>query len=214
MDAPPARVLIAEDHALVREGLKLLLSLNPALQIAGDTGNGQDVLPLVGALQPDLVLLDLDLPQRHGAEIAMAIKRDHPGVKVLILTGNLHPAEVRRALTAGADGYVVKHENSHELQRAIPLVLAGQCFISRAVAEAVEDNTAPINTPTPRELEILTWFAQGKSSKEVASILGLSVNTVRTHRQNLMEKLGLHNAAELTAWAIRHQIHPAAQSLL
>jgi DNA-binding NarL/FixJ family response regulator len=201
---PPVKVLIAEDHALVREGLKMLLSLNPALLVVGDTGDGTAVRHMAEELQPDLVLLDLDLPQCHGTEVTTILKQQFPQIKVLILTGSLHPASVCSALAAGADGYVVKHENSDELLRAIPAVLAGQCFISQAVADAVDDSATPAAVLTPREQEILTLLARGKSNQEVADWLSLSVHTVRTHRQNILEKLDLHNAAEMTAWAIRH----------
>ncbi len=207
---PPVKVLIAEDHALVREGLKMLLSLDPTLLVVGDTGDGLAVLHMAEALQPDLVLLDLDLPQCHGAEVATILKQRFPRIKVLILTGSMHPASVRGALAAGADGYVVKYENSDELLRAIPAVLAGQCFISPVVAEAVDDGATTLAVLTTREQEILTLLARGKSNQEVADVLALSVHTVRTHRQNILEKLDLHNAAEMTAWAIRHI--PAASS--
>ena len=201
---PPVSVLIAEDHALVREGQKLLLSLNPALQILGDTGNGADVLALVSRLRPDLLLLDLDLPNGHGADIAREVKNGFPATKILILTGILEPAAIRRALAAGADGYVVKHENSEELQRAIPAVISGQCYISPAVAELVDTGVPPPAGLTPRQLDIIAHLVRGKSSQQIAATLALSVHTVRTHRQNIMEKLGLHNTAELTAWAMRN----------
>lgn len=198
------KVLIAEDHTLIREAMRLLLSLNPTLQVVGETGNGADVLSMATTLQPDLVLLDLDLPQRHGDVVAAELKQTFPHIKVLVLTGSLNPASVRSALAAGADGYVVKHENSEELLRAIPAVLSGRCFISRAVAAAVGNNIAPLPELTARELEIITLLARGKSSQDAADILDLSVNTIRTHRQNIMNKLDLHNAAEMTAWAIRN----------
>jgi DNA-binding NarL/FixJ family response regulator len=198
------KVLIAEDHTLIREGMRLLLSLNPVLQVVGETGNGADVLSMATTLQPDLVLLDLDLPQRHGDVVAAELKQTFPNIKVLVLTGSLNPTSVRSALAAGADGYVVKHENSEELLRAIPAVLSGRCFISQAVAAAVGDSRLPLPELTTRELEVISYLAQGKSSQDVADILNLSVNTIRTHRQNIMSKLDLHNAAEMTVWAIRN----------
>jgi DNA-binding NarL/FixJ family response regulator len=201
---PHVSVLIAEDHALVREGLKLLLSLNPSLQILGDTGNGADVLALVSRLRPDLLLLDLDLPNGHGADIAREVKNGFPATKILILTGILEPVAIRRALAAGADGYVVKHENSEELQRAIPAVISGQCYISPAVVELAGTGALPPAGLTPRQLEIIAHLVRGRSSQQIAATLALSVHTVRTHRQNIMERLGLHNTAELTVWAMRN----------
>lgn len=201
---PPVTVLIAEDHALVREGLKMLLSLNPALRITGDTGNGADVPELVAQLRPDLLLLDLDLPNGHGADIAREVKNSFPETKILILTGILNPAAIRRALAAGADGYVVKHEDSEELQRAIPAVIGGLCYVSPAVAEVANTGIPLPAGLTPRQLEIIAHLVQGRSSQDIAAMLALSVHTVRTHRQNIMEKLDLHNTAELTAWAMRH----------
>lgn len=200
----PVKVLIIEDHVLVREGLKMLLSLNPSLLVVGDTGDGTEIRRMAKNLQPDLVLLDLDLPQCHGTEVATILKQQFPQIKVLILTGSLQPASVRSALAAGADGYVVKHGNSDELLRAIPAVLDGQCFISPALAEVVDDGATSLALLTSREQEILTLLARGKSNQDVADLLALSVHTVRTHRQNILEKLDLHNAAEMTAWAIRH----------
>lgn len=200
--AADVRVLIVEDHTLVREGLKMMLALAPGYDVVGDTGDGAQAVSLVESLRPDLVLLDLDLRQSHGADIAAHIKQAFPDTKVLILTGSLQEASVRRALAAGADGYVVKHENSEELLHAIPEVLTGKCFISPVVAQAISNGVAP--GLSPRETEILMYIAQGKSNQDIAEALFLSVHTVRTHRQKIMEKLDLHNVAEMTAWAIRH----------
>lgn len=198
------RILIVEDHMLVREGLKVLLGLHPGYAVVGDTGDGMEAEGLAESLRPDLVLLDLDLANCHGADIALRLKRAQPELKVLVLTGSLRQDSVRRALAAGADGYVVKHENSEELLRAMPAVLAGKCFISTAVAEAAGNGVAVPGILTSREREIIAHIAHGKSNQEIADLFGLSVHTVRTHRQKLMEKLDLHNAAEMTAWAIRH----------
>ncbi|MFO0523739.1 MAG: response regulator [bacterium] len=200
----PATVLIAEDHTLVREGLRMLLSLDPAIEVTGDTGNGADVLALVERLRPDLLLLDLDLPNGHGVDIAREVKNGFPETRILILTGILDPTAIRRALAAGADGYVVKHENSEELQRAIPAVISGQCYISPAVAEVVDTGAPPPAGLTPRQLEIIAHLVRGRSSQQIAATLALSAHTVRTHRQNIMEKLDLHNTAELTVWGIRN----------
>ena len=201
---PPATVLIAEDHTLVREGLKMLLSLDPALEVTGDTGNGAHVLALVERLRPDLLLLDLDLPNGHGVDIAREVKNGFPDTRILILTGSLNPAAIRRALAAGADGYVVKHEDSQELQRAIPAVLRGLCYISPAVAEVANTVKPTSSGLTPRQLEIIAHLVQGRSSQDIAAMLSLSVHTVRTHRQNIMERLDVHNTAELTVWAMRN----------
>ncbi len=205
----PTRVLIVEDHTLVREGLCMLIANQSFLAVVGETGDGVEAESLVSTTYPDLVLLDLDLPGRHGIDIMTHIKRDFSHVKVLILTGSQSQHNIQEGLAAGADGYVVKHEGSSELLRAIDSVLAGECFVSPRVAAMTNSGpelTERAKTLTARELEIVAYLAYGKSNKNIADILSLSTHTVRTHRQNIMDKLDLHNAAQLVAWAIRRLI--------
>ena len=205
-------IVIAEDHALVRDGLKMLLSTEPGLEVVAETGDGAAVEALVRKLNPDLLVLDLDLPGRNGVDIAAALKADPAvSIKVLVLTGNLKPQSVERALAAGANGYVLKNEDSEELLRAVRAVLAGREYVSKSIAGAFRADRTEAGHKggvaaqvTPREREILSLIARGYSNNDIAELLGISVLTVRTHRQKLMEKLELHNAAEITAYAVKH----------
>ena len=201
---PHTTIVIADDHVLVREGLKMLLSAEPDLQVVADTGDGAAVEALVRALAPTLLVLDLELPGKSGIEIAAAIKADASlACKVLVLTGNLKAETVARALAAGADGYVVKSEDAAELLSAVRTVLAGQIYVSKQIAGAFAAGRAAATQITPREREVLSLVARGYANHDIASLLGISVLTVRTHRQRLMEKLGLRNAAEITACAVK-----------
>ncbi len=206
---PPTTIVIADDHVLVREGLKMLLSVEPDLQVVAEAGNGAAVEAMVRELSPTLLLLDLELPGKSGIEVAAAIKADASlFCKVLVLTGNLKTETVSRALAAGADGYVVKSEDAAELLTAVRTVLAGQVYVSKQIAGAFaagagRPGAAVAATITPREREVLSLVARGYGNNDIASLLDISVLTVRTHRQRLMEKLGLRNAAEITAYAVK-----------
>ncbi|MFJ9532009.1 response regulator [Herbaspirillum sp. NPDC101396] len=200
-------IVLAEDHAIIRDGLKLLISTRPNLSVVADTGDGGDVERLLREHQPDLLLLDLDLPGLHGLELTRRIKTSTPAVRVLILTGSPGPASVRAAFEAGADGYVLKHENADELLHAISLVLSGIVYLSKGLNGMADLPSSPAPAPiTAREQEILALIAHGASSSDIADRLHLSVLTVRKHRQNLMGKLSLHNVAEVTAYALRSNL--------
>lgn len=204
------RIVLAEDHALMRDGLKMLLSTEPGFEVVAETGDGAAVEALVGSLKPQLVLLDLGLPNVHGVDIAEAIKIEFgASIKVLVLTGDLQPQSVQQALAAGADGYVHKSEDSSELLRAVHAVLAGRQYVSSHIAAAFKPQPSRHSPDigqlqaTPREREIMSLVARGLSNREIAVQLVISVLTVRTHRQNLMEKFSLRNAAEITAYAVQ-----------
>lgn len=205
-------IMIAEDHALVREGLKMLFSLEPGFAVVAETGDGNAVEAMVRDKAPQLLVLDLDLPGRQGVEIAAALKADATAtVKVLVLTGNLKPESVGRALAAGANGYVLKSEDTDELLVAVRAVLEGREYVSKSIAAAFRADAAHKEEPapalTPREREILSLIARGLSNNDIAELLAISVLTVRTHRQKLMEKLALRNGAEITAWAVKHGLY-------
>ena len=207
---PPTTIVIADDHVLVREGLKMLLGAEPDLEVVADTGDGAAVEALVRRLSPTLLVLDLELPGMSGIEVAAAIKADASlACKVLVLTGSLKTETVSRALATGADGYVVKSEDAAELLRGVRTVLAGQTYVSKQIAGAFAAGVAAdAGRPdgvqiTPREKQVLSLVARGYGNADIAGLLDISVLTVRTHRQRLMEKLGLRNAAEITAYAVK-----------
>lgn len=198
------RIVLAEDHAIIRDGMKLLLMTRSHWHVVGETGDGRMVGQIVRDTNADLLLLDLDLPGCPGIELARQIKAQSPQTSILVVTGNQSTAAVRSAMTAGVDGYLLKHEHGDELLHAISLVLSGIRYVSKALAHALEiadGDAAP--AITVREKEILVLIANGHSSQDIAEKLNLSVLTVRKHRQNLMSKLSLHNVAEVTAYAIR-----------
>jgi DNA-binding NarL/FixJ family response regulator len=205
------RILIVDDHTLLRAGLRALLAQDPALEIIGESGNGRDAIRAVGQLSPHLVLMDLTMPGMNGIEAITEIKRRYPEVRVLVMT--LHKTEefIHASLQAGADGYILKDATHDEFQVAIRSVLQGKTYLSMDVSGKVvsgylgggkSTGTGVFSTLTHREREILKLVAEGKSNKEMAEFLCLSVKTVEKHRSNLMTKLDVHNAAGLTAYAI------------
>jgi DNA-binding NarL/FixJ family response regulator len=207
------RILIAEDHALVRAGIKALLSQDPEFEIVGEADNGRDAVRAVGELKPHVVLMDLTMPGMNGMEAILDIKRRYPDVRVLVLT--LHKTEefVLASLRAGADGYILKEATPAELRAAVRTVAGGKTYLSQDVLGKVvsEDSgrgsALPTNgvwdTLTQREREVLKLVAEGKSNKAIAEFLFLSAKTVEKHRATLMAKLGMRNAAALTAYAIQ-----------
>ena len=202
------KILLAEDHPLLRHGLKYLLSQEDDLDIIAETGDGAAVEALIGAHQPDLLLLDLELPGRNGIDIARSVKATFETVKILILTGDGRPDSVRRALAAGADGYLLKADEHSAILPAVREVLAGRAYISKGIAAGFERAralSAAAGAPavTVREHEVLQLIAEGLPNQDVADRLFISVDTVRTHRRNVMEKLDLYNAAEITAYVIQ-----------
>jgi DNA-binding NarL/FixJ family response regulator len=204
---PATRIVLAEDHVLVREGLKMLLSTQPGLAVVAETGDGRAVEALVRDSNAQLLVLDLGLPGLHGVEVAAAVKSAFGAtVKVLVLTGDLSASSVRNALAAGADGYVHKSEDTGELLDALLAVVAGRQYVSKRIAEVFWPEHAGAAAPvvaTPREQEIMSLVARGLANREIADLLAISLTTVRTHRQNFMEKFALRNAAEITAYAVQ-----------
>jgi DNA-binding NarL/FixJ family response regulator len=204
--APPVRVLLADDHRMVREGMKLLISLDERFQVVGEAGDGESAVRLTLELAPDVLVLDYVLPGFDGAEVLRRVHGRLPNLRVLIVTGSLQPGSVRTALACGADAYVLKQSGSDELLGALNAVCDGVPYVSPAIAGAFQptpgasDEAAAL---TPREGQIVSLIAAGLGNREIALRLGISLPTARKHRENLMRKLDLHNAAELTAFAIR-----------
>jgi DNA-binding NarL/FixJ family response regulator len=211
---PRTRIILVEDHAILREGLKALIEIESDFDIVGDFCRVEDSLNGIRDLQPDLVVTDLALPGRSGIELLAEIRRLSPKTKKLVLTAHESEEYIRAALNAGADGYVLKDANSAELMLAIRTVSLGQQYLCKAIASKIlsgylsgdQRQSSPTVTQsiTEREREVLTRIALGNSNKLIARELGVSPKTVEKHRSNLMRKLQLHNAAAITMFAIRN----------
>lgn len=206
------RILIVEDHTLLRAGLRALLLQDPNIEIVGEADNGREAVQAVGLLAPHLVLMDLSMPGMNGIEAIMDIKRRYPGTRVLVLTIHKTDEYIHESLRAGADGYILKDATHDELRIAVRSVLNGKIYLSPDISSKVVNGylgtgNAPIgvnpwDTLTHREREVLKLVAEGHPNKYIADYYCLSVKTVEKHRSNLMKKLDLHNAAMLTAYAI------------
>jgi len=205
-------VLIAEDHTLIREGLRSLLSSHPDLEVIGEAADGREAVQQAEKLSPALVLMDLSMPRVGGIEAIREIKKKWPKMKVLALTVNDSEEYVLAALRAGAEGYILKNSTRDELVQAIQNVLAGKRVLSPSISEKViegylagkkdESIITPWDTLTTREREVLKMIGEGNKSKEIADYLCISLHTVEKHRSNLMEKLNLHSVSALVSYAI------------
>ncbi|MEW5769759.1 MAG: response regulator transcription factor [Pseudomonadota bacterium] len=195
-------ILIADDHALVREGMRMLLAREAGFELVGEASDGGEAVQLAKAMRPQVLVLDLGLPVIDGIEVARTLRREECRCRILALTARTDPASVRAALAQGMDGYVPKSGDSRELIEAIRLLAQGRPYISPSIAHVLEPEAGQMpESITPREREILVCVAEGLSSKEIASRLGISVLTVQKHRENLGRKLGTRNAAEMAAFA-------------
>lgn len=198
------RLLIADDHPLVREAIKTRLSVEDDLTVVGEASDGRRAVELGKALVPDLVVLDLHMPGLSGHELVRAMCDAAPASRILVLTGSLERRAVRGVLAAGADGYVLKEDETEEFVSALRRVARGELYVSARIAAAFEPaDRRSEDELTPREIETLREVARGRGSEQIAAALGISVGTARKHRENMMRKLGLHNAAEVTAYAIK-----------
>ena len=213
----PARVsvFIAEDYAIIREGLRALLSQAPNIEVVGETDNGRDAVHRVGSLKPALILMDLSMPGMNGMEAIREIKQRYPEIRIIVLTVHKTEEYIRVALQAGASGYVLKDATHAELLIAIRSVMAGKTYLSPDISENIVSgylSGGAINTKTPwemlthRERVVLKLIAEGRQNKSIADYLGISVKTVEKHRSNLMRKLDLHNTAAITAFAIDREL--------
>jgi DNA-binding NarL/FixJ family response regulator len=208
------RIVLVDDHDLVREGIRAILERDPAFEIVGEAGDGQEAIRLVGQLQPDVVLMDINLPGLGGLEAAEAIVADCPGVKILVLTQFENREYVRRAIRVGAHGYLVKSSLSSQLKDAIHSVHRGERYLHPAAAAELVDLVATgrsleeddYDRLTRREKQVFKLLAEGKTSREIAKYLSISLKTAMTHRTHLMGKLELHSRAELIRYAIRKSI--------
>lgn len=209
----PARILLADDHELVREGLRRVLARRDDWEICGEAGNGSEALELTRKLQPDLAIVDFAMPEMNGLEVARQILAESSDTEVLLLTMHESDGLVREALAAGVRGFVLKSDAGRELVHAVETLLQHKPAFTGKVAQMVLTgylNPAEIESGsaqdrlTRREREVVQLLAEGKSSKEAADVLGISVNTAETHRSNVMRKLNLHSVADLVRYAIRN----------
>lgn len=206
-------ILLADDHVIMRSGLRALLQQQPDFQVVGEASDGREAVALSESLRPDVVVMDLTMPNLNGTEAARQITSKHSDISVVILSMHSDESYVLRALKAGARGYLLKEAAEADLISAIRAVKQGKAFFSPAVSKLlVQDYIRQLQDKdvedtyellTHRERELLQLLAEGKSNKDVANLLNLSVYTVETHRGNIMEKLGLHSVPELILYAVR-----------
>jgi two-component system response regulator NreC len=210
------RVFLADDHLLLREGIRSLLSKVPDIEVIGEAGDGKEAVEKVEQLLPDVVLMDITMPELGGLEATQRIKQKNPQVKVLILTIHETSQYLAGMLNVGASGYVVKTTASGELTSAIRAVHHGDIYLYPSIARMlvedylhkvkVGDQKSSYEGLTPREREILKYIAEDRKNKEIADLLGISIRTVQAHRTNLMDKLGARDRTELVKYAIRKGI--------
>jgi len=197
-------VLLVDDHSLVRRGFRRILEDEPDIEVTGEAGDGAEAVRLAKELQPNVVVMDCAMPNMNGLQATRRILEQQPQTRVLMLS--MHPEEtlVRQALDAGARGYVLKNAVDLELGAAIRRVMAGETVLDSQLSRPAVLKGDRNDHLTPRELEILQMIVDGKSNKEIASVLDLSANTVAVHRANIMDALGIHKTAELVVYAIRN----------
>lgn len=208
---PPMRVLLAEDHLLVRAGIRALLSAFSDVEVVGEVTSGIEAVEAVGTLAPDVILLDISMHGMNGLEAARRIASDHPATRVIMVSMHASEDYVARSLRAGAQGYLTKASAAQELERALRAVMAGEQYIdshiSRAALEAymrrLGDDDTERDVLTARQREILQLIAESLGTKEIAYRLGVSTKTVETHRKQLMDRLNIHDVAGLVRYAIR-----------
>ncbi|NOZ03993.1 MAG: response regulator transcription factor [FCB group bacterium] len=213
----PISVLIADDHTIVRDGLRLLISTEPDLLVVAETNNGKDAVRLTRELLPDIALLDVAMPKLNGVEAARLIHLSNPEIRVIILSMHSDDEYVIEAIKAGISGYIVKQSAASELIKAVRVVHAGKAYFSPGISKTLVNMVRSASRPgkhesqstgllSPREKEILLFISNGYTSKEIAAELYLSVRTIEKHRQNIMNKLDIHDVAGLTRYALEKKI--------
>ena len=207
------RILVADDHELIRQGIQGVLRERKGWKVIGEARDGEEAVAMVRKVRPDVLIMDITMPTLDGLEATRKILRNAPDTKILILTMHESSQMVRRILEAGARGYVLKSDLAEQLVKAISDVSQGKLFLTQKVADIVllgflnakkdfGGITGRDITPTPRELEVIRLLAEGKSNKEIGSVLGITVRTVETYRAKIMSKLGVHSIAELIRYAL------------
>jgi two-component system response regulator NreC len=203
----PIRIILADDHVLVRQGLKSLLE-REKFQVMAEASDGQDAVRLIESHHPDIAILDISMPTLNGIDAARGLSRSSPKTRVILLTQHEEEQYIHEALEAGVKGYVLKNQVANDLIQAIRQVCRGEFYlspgISRAVMEAYRNKSErPADPLTVRERQVLQLIAEGKSTKDTASVLGISVKTAESHRMRLMQKLNIHETASLVRYAVR-----------
>jgi two-component system response regulator NreC len=217
------RIVIAEDHTILREGLRALLASDPEFDVVGEAEDGLDAIKSAKSLTPDVVIMDLSMPKMNGVAAIKEIKRVTPNTKIVVLTVHKNEEYILAAFQAGSDGYVLKYAGHEELVSAIRTVLKGQPYLSPAVSAVVLEayldgqkglsSQSPFRALTTRETEVLKLIAEDYKNRQIADLLGISVKTVERHRANLMKKLDLHSGASLTAFALENGLICSEQRL-
>jgi DNA-binding NarL/FixJ family response regulator len=210
------RILLADDHGVVRQGLRAVLARDASFEVIGESGDGREAVRLAEALQPHVVIMDISMPELNGLEASKQIIKANPRTQIIILSMHSDETYLIRALQAGVKGYLLKESAEEDLIRAVRMVAQGKPFFSPAVTSALladymrdmqqRNLQDSYDLLTEREKEVLQLLAEGKSNTETATVLNLSPSTVETHRTNLMQKLGLHNTAEIVLYAVRKKI--------
>lgn len=208
----PIRILIADDHALLRAGVRTLLLAIPGIEVVAEANDGREAVELVAALQPDLLLMDIAMPNMNGLAAAERVTTSFPEIRVIILSMHANEELVGQAIRAGASGYLLKNADSAELEFAIKAVIGGETYLTPAVSKQMMSNYRQLltgnqptrSTPlTSRQTEILQLIAEGHSTKEISGALKISVKTVETHRSQLMDRLDIHDIPGLVRYALR-----------
>ncbi|MDQ6664893.1 MAG: response regulator transcription factor [Acidobacteriota bacterium] len=205
------RVLLADDHPVVRQGFRLILSHEPDMEIVGEAGNGREALALCEELKPDVVVMDVAMPELNGIEATRRLAVSLPKTRVLALSMHKDGVYVREILRAGARGYLLKDSIDRDLLAAVRAVAKGEGYLSPAISDAVLNDyrrnaSNPLDLLTSREREVLQMIAEGGTNKEIANKLNLSVYTIDAHRGRVMEKLNVHSSSELVRFAVRHGV--------
>jgi two-component system, NarL family, response regulator NreC len=210
------RVLLADDHGIVRTGLRFVLESEPGMAVVAEASNGREAVALCEQLKPEVAIVDVAMPQLNGIEAVSLIGKASPKTQSLILSMHTDETYILRAISAGAKGYILKDAVEDEILPAVRAVLNGKSYFSPSIAKTLREDYIrylrqrglqdSYDLLTDREKEVLQLLAEGRSNKEVANVLGLSVTTVETHRTNLMQKLGLHSTAEIVLYAVRKRI--------
>ena len=208
MAVRPIRIVLADDHAVVRRGCRMILAAQPDMEVVGEASDGPGAIDLAARERPDVVVMDIGMPGMNGIDATRAIVQANPAARVLALSMQKDGVYVREMLRAGAKGYLLKDSGEPDLLAAVRAVHAGKGWLSPGVSDAVIEDyrrhvTDPIDLLSPREREVLRMIAESKTNKEIAQALSLSVYTVEAHRGRIMEKLNLHSIAELVRFALR-----------